>query len=477
MKDWKKLKYGIVLLAVVSVCTGPLLAQQESEKPKPAAREYPPLLSKGEDQQTADQTPDTTQPDNLPLSGVQSPTLGTPEIRHSYWVPGILYSNNSRNGSLNPSASSGWNTTNYMRGDLSLLEAWSHTILSANYSGGGFYSTDSTLGSGQYHELATAFEINQRRWQALFVDEFSHLPQSEFGFGGPSALGFPGITGSLSVPLPGLQSVLAPGQTILTVVGPRSSNASAAQLTYKLSPRGSFTVAGVHGLLRFANSANINSDTAILNVGYNYALTLKDTVGLVSRFSAYHFPGNPQALGDHVVQFLYGRKITGRLALQLAGGPDVTTFRVPVNSSTHRVSGATMGSLIYAFPRSSINVSYSHGVSNGSGLLSGATTDLINGGWSRQLTRMWGANINVSYANNRQILAISGFTSPRFNTWNVGAGVGRPLGRTANFSLGYQAQIQTANVALCNRLNCGNNATVHQIFTTLQWHARPLVLR
>jgi hypothetical protein len=198
---------------------------------------------------------------------------------------------------------------------------------------------------------------------------------------------------------------------------------------------------------------------------------------LVSRFSAYHFPGNPQALGDHVVQFLYGRKITGRLALQLAGGPDVTTFRVPVNSSTHRVSGATMGSLIYAFPRSSINVSYSHGVSNGSGLLSGATTDLINGGWSRQLTRMWGANINVSYANNRQILAISGFTSPRFNTWNVGAGVGRPLGRTANFSLGYQAQIQTANVALCNRLNCGNNATVHQIFTTLQWHARPLVLR
>jgi hypothetical protein len=478
MKNWQRWVCGIVLAAASCLCSGPLMAQQEgAEKPKPAAREYPPLLSNGNNQQDPDQGGDTTQPDDRPLSGVQAPTLGTPEIRHSYWFPGIRYSNNASTNSLNPAANSGWNATNYVSGDLSILEAWSHTLLSMNYSGGGFFSTDPAQGNGQYHQLAAAYEIDQRRWQALFIDEFSHLPQSEFGFGGPSGLAFAGITGTLSVPLPGLQPVFLPGQTILGTSGPRSSNASAAQFTYRISRRGSFTIAGAHGLLRFAKSGNIDSDTEILNAGYNYAITHHDTVGLIYRFSAYHFPGEPQALGDHTFQFAYARKVTGRMALQLAGGPEVTSFRVAINGTTQRVSGTATALLVYAFHQASVRLSYSHGVSTGGGLLNGASTDLVNASWNRQFTRVWAANINIGYAKNRQLLAISGLTSPSYNSWIAGTGVSRPLGRSANFSFGYQAQIQSANVALCNSSNCGTSATVHQVFTCLQWHARPLVLR
>ena|SRR5712692_1268405 len=478
MKDWKKLMFGIVVLVATCLCAGPLMAQQEGEeKPKPAAREYPPLLSRSDNQQDAEQAPDTTQPDNRPLSGVQNTTLGTPEMRHSYWVPGIRYSNSAASNPSNSAANSQWNTTSFVSGDVSLLEAWGRSLLSANYSGGGFSSTDSTQGSGQYHQFAAAYEIDQRRWQALFVDEFSHLPQSSFGFGGPSGLAFPGITGSLSVPLPGLQEVFAPRQAIFVAIGPRSSNAAAVQFNYKFSQRRSITVAAVHGLLRFADPGNINNDTYTLSVGYNYALTVKDTVGLIYRFSAYHFPGDPQALGDHVAQFAYGRKVTGRLALQLAGGPEITTFRMPINSATHRVSGAASGSLIYAFPQSSVAVNYSHSVSSGSGLFSGAITDLVDATWNQRFTRAWAGNINIGYAKNRQILAISGFTSPNYNSWILGAGVNRPLGRTVNFSFGYQARLQTANIPLCNSSNCGTTSTLHQIFTSLEWHARPLVLR
>src|SRR6266704_4539139 len=197
MNGRRKLVFGIVVLTAACLWASPLQAQQdEGEKPKPAAREYPPLLEPGDKQQDADQEPKKMQPDNGPLGGIQNPTLGTTEIRHSYWVPGIESSNNARSNSLSAAADTSWNTTSYLSGNVSLLEAWSHSLLSANYSGGGFFSTDAVQGNGQYHQLATAYEIEQRRWQLLFVNQFSYLPQSTFGFGGTTGLAFLGIMGN-----------------------------------------------------------------------------------------------------------------------------------------------------------------------------------------------------------------------------------------------------------------------------------------
>jgi hypothetical protein len=478
MKDWQKFALGIVWVTAACLCASPLLAQQESEeKPKPAAREYPPLPDIRDNQQDSDQGTQTIQPDNKPLSGVETPTLGTPEMRHSYWVPGIEYSNTVMSSSLNPAANSGWHTSSFVTGDVSLLEAWSHSLLSVNYSGGGYFSTDAIQGNGQNHQLAAAYEIDQRRWQMLFVDQFSYLPQSSFGFGGTSGLGVPGIMGTLAVPLAGLQSTFVPSQTILTTNGPRYSDASAVQLSYALSPRSSITLAGVYDILRFIDAGNVNSDSGILNVGYNYAVTRKDTVGLAYIFSSYHYTGLPQAIGDHVAQFQYGRKITGKLALKLAGGPEVTTFRVAIGGSTQKIAGSGSATLAYAFARNSVALSYAHGVSGGSGVFTGSDSDQANATWSRQLTRVWNGKVNFGYAKNRQILSLSGTTSPSYGTWLAGAGLSRPLGRTANFSLAYQAQIQNASVAICSNPTCGKNYTVNQIFVTFQWHTRPLVLR
>jgi hypothetical protein len=478
MKDWEKLTLGIVLVTAAFLCPSPLLAQQEGgEKPKPAAREYPPLLDAGDNQHDLDAGTQMMQPDNMPLIGVQNPTLGTPEIRHSYWVPGIEYTNDVRSNSLNPAANSGGNTTSFVSANVSLVEAWSHSLVSANYSGGGFFSSDPVRGSGQNYQLATAYEINQRTWQMLFVDQFSYLPDSAFGFGGAGGLAFPGITGTLAVPLPGLQNSYVPNQTILAAHGPRSSNASALQLTYSTSRRGSITVAGVYGTLRFAESGNVNSNTQILNVGYNYTISRKDTVGMVYVFSAYHYPGDPQAIGDHAGQFVYGRKVTGKLALKLAGGPEVTKFRVPIGGSTQKISASGNATLNYAFARSSLAVSYTHGLSGGSGVFTGSNIDLVNAAWNRQLTRVWNGSVSLGYAKNRQILSVGGFPSPSYDTWLAGAGLSRPLGRTANFSLAYQAEIQGGNVAICGNPTCGTNYTVHEVFVTFQWHTRPLVLR
>src|SRR5260370_2434385 len=329
MKGLEKLTFGILFMTAAFLWPPPLLAQQEGgEKPKPAARLYPPLLDIADNQQGADAVTQTMQPDNLHVSGVQNPKLGSQEVRHSYWVPAIEYANDARSNSLNPAANSGWNTTSFVSADVSWLEDWSHSRLSANYSGGGFFSTDPILGNGQYHQLSSAFEIDRRKWQMLFVDQFSYLPQTAFGFGGATGLAMPGVTGTLAGPLPGLQSAYVPSQTILTTNGSRYSDASAVQLTYALNPRGSITLAGVYGTLHFVDSGNVNNNTEILNVGYNYAISRKDTVGLIYVFSAYHYPGNPQAIVDHVGQFVYGRKVTDNLPFKLARPPQRSQLRL-----------------------------------------------------------------------------------------------------------------------------------------------------
>jgi hypothetical protein len=229
--------------------------------------------------------------------------------------------------------------------------------------------------------------------------------------------------------------------------------------------------------LRFIDSGNVNSDSEFLNAGYNYAITRKDTVGLVYLFSAYRYPGAPQALGDHVAQFVFGRKITGRLALKLAGGPEVTTFRVAIGGSKQRISGFGNAALAYAFARSSIALNYTHGLSGGSGVFTGSDLDQANATWSRQLTRVWNGSASFGYARNRQVLSGSGLTSPSYDMWLAGAGLSRALGRTVDLSLAYQAQIQNSNVAICSSPNCGTGYTMHQIFLTFKWHARPLVLK
>ena len=478
MKAWKKFGGSLVCLMAGWLWVTPLLARQEGgEKPKPAGRQYPPAIDATGDQQNPDQGNQTLQPDNQPLSGIQNLTLGTPEIRHSYWVPGIEYGNIAMSNSLSPAANTGWNTTSFVTGDVSLLEAWGHSLLSANYSGGGFFSIRPDSRRWQYHQLSTAYEIDKRRFQLLLVDQFSYLPQTAFGFGGPSGLAFPGVMGALAVPLPGLETTYLPSQTVLTAIGPRYSDASALQVTYALSPRSSFTLAGVYGILRFSDPGNVDSDSELLNVGYNYALSRNDSIGLIYRFAAYHFPGSSQAVGNHVAQIAYGKKVTGRVALKLAGGPEVITFRVPIGGTTQKVTGAGSATLSYAFVRSSFGLGYSHDVSGGSGVFTGSTIDQANASFNRKLTPVWAGSLSFGYAKTRPIVSPTGVISPVYDAWLGGAGLSRPLGRTSFLSLAYQAQIQNSNVPLCGNPGCGVSRTVNQVFLTFQWNTRPLVLR
>jgi hypothetical protein len=465
------------LVAIVGGTFGPsgvVFAQEqqdENNKPKPAA--HAPLID-NEDQDTTD--PNALQPDTTPLTGVQNPGLGTAEFRHSYWVPGFTVATTAQSNPYGGSAgnSSGWFDTTYLAGNLSLLENWSHSRLALNYSGGGYFSSDSAQGNGSYQQLGVSQSFNWRRWQLQFFDEFAYLPTTQFGFGGLSGIGVPGIGGTLTPGGPGLGDPFVPDQSVLSSNGPRYSNSLATQATYELSRRGSITLVGSYGILRFTESGSIGNDDAIGSIGYNYALSKKDTLGVLYRFTTYHFMGFSQALGNHVFNLAYSRRITGRLAFALFGGPEITTFRIPIGTSTQRIDGAFGANLSYAFKNGGVNFGYTRGTSGGSGVLVGSTEDRVNAGGTRHLSRLWTAHGNLGFGRIHAFAPSNAPSSPGYDSYYFGAGVERPLGRNASLSLGYTAFVQERNDAAC--AGCGTS-TQHQISVGFQWHTRPFVLR
>ncbi|HET8925016.1 MAG TPA: hypothetical protein VFN26_18695 [Candidatus Acidoferrum sp.] len=468
---------GTITLLLAGKMTARAQEQGEDGKPKPAAHTYFPALLGYQDPSGDQDSAPALQPDVRPLTGIQNPTLGTPEFRHSYWVPGFQYSDIVSSNSLNQTTNSGWNSTSYLVGNLSLYEAWSRSRLSVNYSGGGFFPSDSSQSRGYFHQFGLDQNFDWGRWQLALLDQFFYLPDSPFGFGGGTGISIPGVGGSLGAPLPGLGGSYQPNQTILTSFGARYGNSFAPQVSYTISRRSSINIAGSYGILRFVQAGNIQSNDYGANAGYNYSLGKKDTLGVLYRFNAFRYIGIPQGLNDHAVQLSYGRKITGRLALQLSGGPEFTMFAVPMGNASNQIGASASVGLNYGTARNFMTLTYTHGVSNGSGVQVGSSSDQLQTGLARQLSRTWKGNFNFGYARNGSLGSPGMSQTPQsFNSFYVGGNLSHPLGREATFSIAYTARIQISNQAICAGGVCNTNHTENQITLGFSWHTRPFVL-
>ncbi len=435
--------------------------------PKPAGYSFPGL--------GIGQPEGELQPDFSPLTGMQNATLGLPGIRHSYWVPGLQFSSNVLSNSYGQSGGSNWTANNYFIGNLSLLEAWSRATLAVNYSGGGFISTNSQQGNGFYQQLALAQNFQRKRWLIQIVDQFSYIPQSSFGYGGGTNLGIPGVGGSLSTTVPGIGGNYMPNQSIYGV-GASYNNVSALQATYALSRRSSVTLSGSYGILSFVEAGNYDSYTAVGSIGYNYALSRNDTVGLVYSFSSYHFPGNPQAYGANAMSVAYGRKVTGHLALRIFIGPQITNYRIPIGTTSRTTGFSTTANLIYGFKQGAFSLNYLHGLSGGSGVLIGSVMDQANSSVSRKLTRIWTGGINFGFARNSPVGGTAPTGSPVYDDWFLGGNVSRPIGRNFNFAVAYTATIGNYSGSSCTGASCNISSTYNTVTVNFQWHPRPFVL-
>lgn len=471
-------RYYLAPLILITMIASPVEAQSQSQQdrtpPKPAARVYSGLIG-GQDQTDQNsQTPALT-PDATPLTGAQDFTLGIPEARHSYWVPGFSFQNAFQS---NANGINDWGSSSYFLGNLTVSLNSTHSQFGLNYSGGGSVTNSSVLPSSYYHALSFSQSFNWGRWQFQFLDQFSYLPQSSFGFGGIGGISLPGVSGGLGASFPGLQTNYMPGQSLFSSDGPRINNSFVTQADYALSARSSLTAVASYGVLHFTKGDAIDTDDAIFSLGYNYQMTRADTLGLLYRFSAYRYSGNAQALNDHTANLAYGRKITGRLALQLFGGPDVRTYRQPIGSATESVSFSAGALVTYDLKRTGLTLSYSHGLSGGSGILIGSIRDRVDGRVSFHLSRQWLATEGFGVARNGTIPGSSTTGgSQNIDALYVSSGLTRPLGRTANLSFSYIFGYQNTSQPVCPLGGCGTGYTQHHVWVGFQWHTRPFVIR
>ncbi len=82
--------------------------------------------------------------------------------------------------------------------------------------------------------------------------------------------------------------------------------------------------------------------------------------------AGYRYAGTNQAINDHMVQLSYARRVTGRLAFQVAAGPEFTRFDTPIlvsgssSAQTSQLEWSLSTSLTYQLARATgLGLSYS----------------------------------------------------------------------------------------------------------------------
>jgi hypothetical protein len=471
-------------LAVAALGTPCARAQQQTQdQPIPAYKS--PLASQA-DSDDANAPPQELAPDDRALTGALNLSLGVPLTNHSYWSPHIdlaetIDSQPPELGTgAGTSTEAGWTSWTTVSGGADLRWLSGRSDLTASYVGGGLFSNDGSVSNGIIQDLNLVDRFGFRRWAVTFIEQAAYTPEIPFGSGG-----FPGI------PLPGNGALgpgagFAPGQSIITAEGQRFMNTSLGEVDVYLTPRSSLTFFGGYSLLHFFDENLLDYGDVIGEVGYNYKLTRKDTIGVSYLYNGFSYSNFDQSITSNTIQLSYGRRITGRLAFQAGIGPQIASFNAsvsgggtggPSTTSITNLYWSLFTSLQYQMARTGLSASYSHGVAGGSGVLAGSIADTVTGSVTRQLSRTFTGSGNLGYARNTGlgISALPGITpNQTFDYFFAGANLTKLWGRSWYMNLGYQFQYQNSDASFCVGTACATSFTRNLITFGVGWRKPPI---
>jgi hypothetical protein len=462
-------------------------SQDQSSQPIPAY--HSPLASAADNGQDNTSGPQQLIPDTRPITGVEDLSIGMPATQHSYWQPRVDFYSTLDTNPLNGSGNDGVTGFTSINAGIDLHRISGNSTFAMSYTGGGSLSNDGNSTNGVIQGLNLSERLAYRRYAISFFDQFLYSPQTALG--SSSIPGTPGLPGSGSG---GLGNGYTPGQSILTTRGQRLTNTSDAEVDAFLTARSSLTFVGGYSILDSSDDSQLNYGNVIFSAGYNYLQSRANTLGVSYQYSSFNYTNFDQSIKNNIISISYGRRITGRLAFQVSGGPDIAFVHQPIPTSTGTSGGTGGGTLgtstattqVYASINTSlqyhvravgITASYYHGVSGGSGVLAGSITDNTNGMITRQLSRTFSGSWNVGYSRNRGLeVAGSAATNQTFNYWFTGVNLNHPWGRSMNLTLGYQLQYQSQaqNTPGCSGAACGTTETRNQITFGLGWHRQPI---
>ena len=457
--------------------------KNEEQATAPIPAYHSPLASEAGSDESDQGDAQPLTPDTRALSGAQNLSLGNLENDHSYWQPHIDISGSVDSNPQEGPNGTDWGTWTSFSGGVDVHRTSGNSDMTLTYLGGGMIASGANASNGVVQQLGVVQKFALRRWTLSFMDQMSYLPGSAFGFAGLGGTGLP-ATGTLGVG----STFGLPGQTILTGLGQNLANAFSTEADVSLTPRTSLTFVGGYSLLHDFGSDLVNFNNAIFRGGYNYLLTRKDTIAVFYTYSAIRYSNFNQSIDDHTIQASYARQVTGRLAFQVAAGPQIALFRIPIPSGSGSTgSGVSTNSstqlywslntnLQYQFERTGLGFSYSHGVNGGSGVLGGSIADIVSGSATREMSRTFSSAVTAGYSRNSGLATASmSPTNQTYDYWFAGASFSHPMGRTLGLTLSYQMQYQSSNSSFCIGPTCGTSVIRHLISFGVGWHERPLL--
>ncbi len=488
----------IALLAAGGICA----SGQEAPVPQQPAPAY------GTD------TPLPSVSENPPLSGLDLPNLEPHAAPLSYVQLGAHVIQSVDSNVENAVGGTNLQSITRAEGSAELRRLWSHYDLGVDYLGGVGYYNVKGIGLRQIEELGFYQKVMWKRGQLGIRDAFSYQPEGTFG----SAYGAIGATGA------GLGTIdRSFGGTALGSLGqvPRIMNLTLVDVVENLTPKSSVTLTGGYGFVHFLQT-DPNTGTSFIGnsqisgeIGYNRLLGRHDQAALVYGYQSFHF-STGVSFYSNVIQAIWGHRISGRMDFLVGAGPQFTELNhiyalVPNPTSADqippcvvslqgldcptndlRISAAGRISLRYRFPKSSLDLSYQHYLSSGSGFFAGAETDVAALRFSRPLTRVWSVYSDLGYSRNSRLSALSntqaaacaadpstcvGVGANTYQFGFLGLGVHRMFGRTLHGFASYQFNELAFDNSYCGPTGlCNRIASRHVGTIGLDWTPRPMRL-
>jgi hypothetical protein len=468
--------------------------------------------------------------ENPPLSGLDQPALEPGLTTRSFLIPG-LHVLNTADTDLSGSLVGRDPVRSVTRalGSLELQRLWKNYDLSLDYVGGAALYENFSRTAAQIQALDVDQRIRWRTGQVSFRDSFSYMPEGIFGygaFGGAGGYDLGGFGNIGGIQDAGGGSFFSAGQFGSQGQDPRITNTALAEVTQLLNPRSSVTLTASYGLTDFTDnpsgclpsaalccppvgtclppsatfcppSANcclppteaistapgclINSNQFAAQAGYNYQLGRRDQVALVYGFQDFSYPVS--SLGRFTTNHfhvLYGHRISGRMDLQLGGGPQITEINPTGAPSIRQITGTGRASLRYRFPRTTLSASYERLSTNGSGFFGGATTNVARLALNHPINRLLTLSGDVGYTHNTRLIPSNVAGQPNsFQSEYVSLALRRQFGRYLAGYVSYQYNDLSFDVPVCSTTNgtdCGRTAQRHTFIIGLDWHPRPIRL-
>ena len=174
-------------------------------------------------------------------------------------------------------------------------------------------------------------------------------PRLQPGTGGPGLADQ--FSSMLGASLNSFSQAFLPSETINTGAAMRYRNSILGQAEYSISRRSAITFSGSYGLLDFTTHGYFSSTMVNAQAGYDYLLDPSNSIAILASYGKINYTGtgtatigNGVSTTDYLGALAYGRKITGRLAFQIAAGPQENYFAGPGGVGNFHVLFASVNS-------------------------------------------------------------------------------------------------------------------------------------